>query len=403
MQKIGIVLTALACLTLGSASVARGQTPCLGDPDCTTPGEVCVAGFCQPATTTTTTVVVSTSTTVATTSTIVVTTSTIIVTTTTVTTTLPPATTTTTTLANCSLLNCNDNNACTNDTCTALGGCAHTNRANGTACGDSNMCNGVETCQGGVCTPGSGGSCDDGNICSADSCDPIQGCKHVPVICDDGNPCTRDTCDSLIGCHSVALANGTPCTDQNVCNGVETCQSGTCTPGSALHCSQNLFGNSLLLRVNNFNQSLFGLKVKTRGTISFARASSNGSAGDPTLYGASVRLLTSGDHAEDFTYVLPAARWQVVGKANANKGYRYRDLDEQVGPIRSVVVMNAGNVEITGVGHQLNFSLMANPNPVAVVLTLGSEAYCLSFGGDTTFTTNARFRARSAPAPTCTP
>jgi hypothetical protein len=41
------------------------------------------------------------------------------------------------------------------------------------------------------CTPG---SCDDGNVCTTDTCDPIQGCIHAPVSCDDGSACTTDTC-----------------------------------------------------------------------------------------------------------------------------------------------------------------------------------------------------------------
>ena len=41
------------------------------------------------------------------------------------------------------------------------------------------------------CTPG---SCDDSNVCTIDTCDPVQGCIYTPVNCDDGSVCTVDTC-----------------------------------------------------------------------------------------------------------------------------------------------------------------------------------------------------------------
>ena len=37
-------------------------------------------------------------------------------------------------------------------------------------------------------------SCDDGNPCTDDACDPVMGCIHTPTGCDDGNACTDDSC-----------------------------------------------------------------------------------------------------------------------------------------------------------------------------------------------------------------
>ncbi len=48
---------------------------------------------------------------------------------------------------------CDDFNPCTRDT-SGVGGCEHTSVADGTSCTDLADCNGAETCQGGVCTPG---------------------------------------------------------------------------------------------------------------------------------------------------------------------------------------------------------------------------------------------------------
>ncbi|MFH1531466.1 MAG: CAP domain-containing protein [Pseudomonadota bacterium] len=65
-----------------------------------------------------------------------------------------------------------------------------------------------------------GVSCDDGDPCTEDSCDPHFGCVHGPVSeehCSDGLPCTVDTCVLMEGCvftpNHGACADGDPCTD----------------------------------------------------------------------------------------------------------------------------------------------------------------------------------------------
>src|SRR5213075_264814 len=51
-------------------------------------------------------------------------------------------------------------------------------------CNDGNLCNGSETCVGGVCQQGTAINCDDGLFCTIDSCVPATGaCVHNP------NPC----------------------------------------------------------------------------------------------------------------------------------------------------------------------------------------------------------------------
>jgi len=35
----------------------------------------------------------------------------------------------------------------------------------------------------------------DHTTCTSDSCDPMVGVIHTPVVCDDGNVCTPDSCD----------------------------------------------------------------------------------------------------------------------------------------------------------------------------------------------------------------
>src|ERR1051325_3774488 len=164
--------------------------------------------------------------------------------------------------------NCDDGNICTNDICDPVAGCQNTAVPDGLPCGDGDVCNGLETCQGGQCTGGTALSCDDGNPCTTDTCDSLLACQHTPATdgtscsdgnlcngtetclggvgggsslldCNDNNPCTADTCDPLLGCQHAPVVDGTACNDGDACNGTETCQGGTCTAGTALNCNDN--------------------------------------------------------------------------------------------------------------------------------------------------------------------
>jgi hypothetical protein len=48
-------------------------------------------------------------------------------------------------------------------------------------------------------------SCDDGSVCTADSCEPATAaCRHDAVACADADPCSLDGCDAVSGCtHDV--------------------------------------------------------------------------------------------------------------------------------------------------------------------------------------------------------
>ena len=52
-----------------------------------------------------------------------------------------------------------------------------------------------------------------------------------PVVCDDGNPCTAESCEPAVGC--VSWYTDAPCDDANGCTANDTCQQGQCV-GSAL-------------------------------------------------------------------------------------------------------------------------------------------------------------------------
>ncbi|MCO4761798.1 MAG: hypothetical protein KC502_09855 [Myxococcales bacterium] len=158
---------------------------------------------------------------------------------------------------------CNDDNPCTADGCSVIGGkasCVHA--ANGAACDDGNGCTKGDTCKGTVCLPGAVSACDDNNACSIDSCKPGVGCVSVPggkscddgdlctqgescksgacvggaqVTCDDNNPCTADACSPGAGC--VFAHKSAACDDGNACTQPDVCKGGGCKSGAAVDCS----------------------------------------------------------------------------------------------------------------------------------------------------------------------
>ncbi|HYV86171.1 MAG TPA: MopE-related protein [Patescibacteria group bacterium] len=107
-------------------------------------------------------------------------------------------------------------------------------------CDDGNLCT-TDTCDtfSGTCKHGD--LCDDHNGCTLDSCNPggQPVCTHFPLFngasCDDGNPCTFGTRCFANVCGS-ALYTDTVCSDANACTGTDLCASGVCSGGAAANC-----------------------------------------------------------------------------------------------------------------------------------------------------------------------
>jgi len=170
---------------------------------------------------------------------------------------------------------CDDGNPCTADSCDAEQGCVHDGSGVDAACDDGDACTADDVCQGdaaGTCAgePLAADACDDGNVCTADSCDAEQGCVHdgtgitapcddgsvcteqdvcqgdaagtcagVDVsaeLCDDGDPCTADSCDPEAGCQNEPAA-GAACDDGDPCTSGDVCQAdGSCAGGEPTDC-----------------------------------------------------------------------------------------------------------------------------------------------------------------------
>ncbi|MGH7894539.1 MAG: hypothetical protein ACREQL_07715, partial [Candidatus Binatia bacterium] len=167
---------------------------------------------------------------------------------------------------------CNDNNGCTTDTCdpAVSGGCVYSN--NTAPCSDQTVCTDGDTCGGGTCNPGPPLNCNDNNACTVDSCHPVNGCERIltpncepcqtpadcdnhsacdgvekcvtgmcasgtPPICVDNNVCTTDGCNPASGC--TFPPNTNPCSDNNPCTTIDACSGGTCVGTGQLDCNDH--------------------------------------------------------------------------------------------------------------------------------------------------------------------
>ena len=151
---------------------------------------------------------------------------------------------------------CDDNDPCTKDSEDEGGNCKHAPAADGLACDDGNSCTGVDTCKGGKCAAGAAKVCNDGTVCTNDSCDMDKGCQFVNNIanCSDEDACTANdkcvagvckadppktcpaplpchvaTCDAKTGqCGMKVAADGTVCAYNQ-----GKCEAGVCTQVAA--------------------------------------------------------------------------------------------------------------------------------------------------------------------------
>ena len=102
---------------------------------------------------------------------------------------------------------------------------------------DTDLCTLNEHCTGSHTCQSTPRNCDDGNVCTDDSCNPSSGCVHSPngVSCNDGDLCTTgDKCNAG-SCAGIPVS----CSDGNYCDGAETCNeaTGACEQGTTLPCS----------------------------------------------------------------------------------------------------------------------------------------------------------------------
>ena len=165
---------------------------------------------------------------------------------------------------------CSDGNPCTKDVCDKAGKCQYVDATAGLptppTCTDADVCTVGDHCSDKSCKAGPNKKpCDDGNPCTTDFCDPVDGCgakatdgkpcddgdactgfdaclasscKGFAKDCDDDNPCSKDTCNKEYGCVYVPL-DATPCSDSDACTVNDLCKQGKCKSGSKANCDDN--------------------------------------------------------------------------------------------------------------------------------------------------------------------
>lgn len=140
---------------------------------------------------------------------------------------------------------------CNEAVCLPGVGCSVAPKPDGTGCEDGDACTVEDSCNGGHCE-GSSLTCNDGNLCTDDACDPVEGCKYTgntapcddgdlctvadscsdtvcggePRDCDDGSVCTDDGCDPASGC--IHANNTVACDDDDACTLDDLCTEGSC-------------------------------------------------------------------------------------------------------------------------------------------------------------------------------
>ncbi len=124
-----------------------------------------------------------------------------------------------------------DGNECTADLCRE-GSCTHAAVADGIACEDDDPCTAGDSCHTGICAGSSQVACDDGNVCTVDSCSAARGCFHTAIDGGVANICG--------GCKVLDHAPGEACT---VAEAKGVCAAGSfrCTPEGTLACVQTVF------------------------------------------------------------------------------------------------------------------------------------------------------------------
>ena len=135
---------------------------------------------------------------------------------------------------------CDDGVGCTVDTCDEVND-ACVNMPDDASCDDNNVCNGSETCDPvNDCQAGTPLDCDDGNLCTTDSCDPLTGCANDPVVCPEGEQCDPGRPDECVIPPECTV--DADCDDGMFCNGAETCDTatGTCQSGTPPDCDDGV-------------------------------------------------------------------------------------------------------------------------------------------------------------------
>jgi len=202
---------------------------------------------------------------------------------------------------------------CLTASCTqATGTCGFIDQPDGTTCNDLNQCTAPDACAAGVCkgTPLTGPSCTSANLClTGTTCNAGVCGGGTPIICNDENSCTADSCDPDDGCFHLPLngPSGPACTpiDPNtglpylgICaQGYTVCDNGTPAVPPEVTCEPMIFPGDV--PEDTLDTCTNGLDDNCNGLIDLA---------DPScaLF-RFVAFASSTTHDGDFAGVLASA------------------------------------------------------------------------------------------------
>jgi hypothetical protein len=106
--------------------------------------------------------------------------------------------------------------------------CVETRLEDGTPCDPGNECLMEATCTAGVCK-GRERTCNDGNACTTDVCNPLDGCGAVPAPpCPGDGVCQVGVCDPATGCGLAKAPDGIFCGPKRGCDEADVCVDGAC-------------------------------------------------------------------------------------------------------------------------------------------------------------------------------
>lgn len=143
----------------------------------------------------------------------------------------------------------------------STGACLEVVGDEGAACGREDACVLNGFCRTGACV-GDARDCDDDDVCTTDTCSASKGCLHTERRCAaSNNPCEAPVCDRATGCSVTPVVDGvlcgsndcttahvciagacverpspdgSQCAPEQSCRAASTCSSGTCVAGPAI-------------------------------------------------------------------------------------------------------------------------------------------------------------------------
>lgn len=109
------------------------------------------------------------------------------------------------------------------------GHCVADALSDGTACVSTDQCLVAAVCVAGTCS-GQARDCDDGDACTDDSCSQTLGCVHHATTgqCTGDDPCKAYACDPQLGCVGTPVGDGITCHTGDGCSNDGVCTLGSC-------------------------------------------------------------------------------------------------------------------------------------------------------------------------------